>query len=89
MLLPRIFAPVRASLATSTTFIAPSTRVLDALRVANGTSAPTPVLSFVRHSAHQAQGRANGAKDGPGKRLGAKKSGGVSRQLGVLSDRHG
>ncbi|EUC29541.1 hypothetical protein COCCADRAFT_8260 [Bipolaris zeicola 26-R-13] len=76
MLLPRIFAPVRASIATSTAFIAPSTRVLDALRVANGSAAPTPVLSFVRHSAHQAQGRANGAKDGPGKRLGAKKSGG-------------
>ncbi|EUC41043.1 hypothetical protein COCMIDRAFT_107207 [Bipolaris oryzae ATCC 44560] len=76
MLLPRIFAPVRASIATSAAFIAPSTRVLDALRVANGSATPTPVLSFVRHSAHQAQGRANGAKDGPGKRLGAKKSGG-------------
>ena len=77
MLLPRIFAPVRASIATSKAFIAPSTRVLDALRVANGPSAPAPVLSFVIHSAHQAQGRANGAKDGPGKRLGAKKSGGI------------
>ncbi|KAF1847850.1 uncharacterized protein K460DRAFT_276213 [Cucurbitaria berberidis CBS 394.84] len=77
MLLPRIFAPVRASIATSSTFIAPSTRVLDALRSANGSATPTvPTLSFVRHSAHQAQGRANGAKDGPGKRLGAKKSGG-------------
>nr|POE87520.1 54s ribosomal protein l2, mitochondrial [Quercus suber] len=29
-----------------------------------------------RHASHQAQGRANGAKDGPGKRLGAKKTGG-------------
>ncbi|KAF2721102.1 hypothetical protein K431DRAFT_346604 [Polychaeton citri CBS 116435] len=29
-----------------------------------------------RHASHQAQGRANGAKDGPGKRLGAKKAGG-------------
>ncbi|KAF1942309.1 hypothetical protein EJ02DRAFT_345820 [Clathrospora elynae] len=78
MLLPRILAPVRASIAKSSTFIAPSTRVLDALRTANGSSTPTPAptLSFVRHSAHQAQGRANGAKDGPGKRLGAKKSGG-------------
>lgn len=77
MLLPRIFAPVRASIATSSAFIAPSTRVLDVLRNANGSMAPAPILSFVRHSAHQAQGRANGAKDGPGKRLGAKKSGGA------------
>ncbi|KAH9859321.1 hypothetical protein IAQ61_011102 [Plenodomus lingam] len=77
MLLPRIYAPVRAAIATSSTFIAPSTRVLDVLRSANASStAPAPILSFVRHSAHQAQGRANGAKDGPGKRLGAKKSGG-------------
>ncbi|OAL43365.1 hypothetical protein IQ07DRAFT_552609 [Pyrenochaeta sp. DS3sAY3a] len=76
MLLPRIFAPVRASLATPSAFIAPSTRVLDALRAANGSATHIPTLSFVRHSAHQAQGRANGAKDGPGKRLGAKKSGG-------------
>ncbi|CAE7186046.1 hypothetical protein P3342_008480 [Pyrenophora teres f. teres] len=76
MLIPRILAPVRASIATSASFIAPSTRVLDALRAANAISTPAPVLSFVRHSAHQAQGRANGAKDGPGKRLGAKKSGG-------------
>ncbi|KAF2845131.1 hypothetical protein T440DRAFT_435266 [Plenodomus tracheiphilus IPT5] len=76
MLLPRIYAPVRAAIATSAAFIAPSTRVLDALRSANGSTAPAPILSFVRHSAHQAQGRANGAKDGPGKRLGAKKSGG-------------
>lgn len=82
MLLPRILAPVRASIATSKTFISPSTRVLDAIRSANGSSTPSAAvapssLSFVRHSAHQAQGRANGAKDGPGKRLGAKKSGGT------------
>lgn len=29
-----------------------------------------------RYASHQAQGRANGAKQGPGKRLGAKKTGG-------------
>lgn len=80
MLLPRILAPTRVSIATSRTFIAPSIRVIDTLRGVNGSiippaSNPTS-LSFVRHSAHQAQGRANGAKDGPGKRLGAKKSGG-------------
>ncbi|KAH9837411.1 54S ribosomal protein L2, mitochondrial-like [Teratosphaeria destructans] len=45
-----------------------------------------------RHASHQAQGRANKAKDGPGKRLGAKKSGGeyvvpgniLFRQRGTL-----
>ncbi|KAF9737297.1 hypothetical protein PMIN06_001579 [Paraphaeosphaeria minitans] len=75
MLLPRIFAPVRA--ATNSPRI-PSSRVLDVLRHANGSAAhvPAPTLSFVRHATHQAQGRANGAKDGPGKRLGAKKAGG-------------
>ncbi|KAL6704521.1 54S ribosomal protein L2 mitochondrial [Coniothyrium glycines] len=78
MLLPRILAPVRASIATPSAFIAPSIRVLDALRTATGTSTTSKPASLciVRHSAHQAQGRANGAKDGPGKRLGAKKSGG-------------
>jgi len=36
-----------------------------------------PVAStvFVRHASHKAQGAVNKAKDGPGKRLGAKKSG--------------
>ncbi|KAF1925038.1 60S ribosomal protein L2, mitochondrial precursor [Didymella exigua CBS 183.55] len=76
MLLPRILAPVRASIQTPSTFILPASRVIEAIRSANGASAHVPTLSFVRHSAHQAQGRANGAKDGPGKRLGAKKSGG-------------
>jgi len=77
MLLPRIYAPVRAAIATSPVFLAPATRVLEAVRTATRTVTPAPVLGFVRHSAHQAQGRANGAKDGPGKRLGAKKSGGM------------
>lgn len=77
MLLPRILAPVRASIQIPSTFILPASRVIDAVRSANGPSAHAPTLSFVRHSAHQAQGRANGAKDGPGKRLGAKKSGGT------------
>ncbi|KAH7067949.1 ribosomal L27 protein-domain-containing protein [Paraphoma chrysanthemicola] len=78
MLLPRILAPVRASLSASSKLAAPSKYVLEALRSANASSAPTPTLtlSFARHASHQSQGRANGAKDGPGKRLGAKKSGG-------------
>ncbi|KAL5117478.1 54S ribosomal protein L2 mitochondrial [Pleosporales sp. CAS-2024a] len=79
MLLPRILGPVRASIAASAKVVAPSKPVLGALRVANGSTATcsAPVtLGFVRYASHQSQGRANGAKDGPGKRLGAKKSGG-------------
>ncbi|KAF1918617.1 ribosomal L27 protein-domain-containing protein [Ampelomyces quisqualis] len=78
MLLPRILAPVRAPTQPSSRLVLPSSRALDALRAANGSSAPpaTITLPFVRYASHQSQGRANGAKDGPGKRLGAKKSGG-------------
>jgi large subunit ribosomal protein L27 len=78
MLLPRIFAPVRASIQASPALVAPSKVVLQALRAANGPSNPSASTTFVRHASHQTQGRANGAKDGPGKRLGAKKSGGTS-----------
>ncbi|KAH0542289.1 hypothetical protein FGG08_003316 [Glutinoglossum americanum] len=35
----------------------------------------SPLISFVRHATHKAQGSVNGGKDGAGKRLGAKKSG--------------
>ncbi|KAG9245432.1 ribosomal L27 protein-domain-containing protein [Calycina marina] len=34
-----------------------------------------PTLTFVRHASHAQQGAVNKAKDGPGKRLGAKKTG--------------
>lgn len=45
-------------------------------------STPTPPTRIVglvtrRHASHKTQGQANGAKDGPGKRLGAKKTGGA------------
>ncbi|KAI9697511.1 MAG: 54S ribosomal protein L2 mitochondrial [Bogoriella megaspora] len=36
---------------------------------------PSPNLSLVRNATHAAEGRANGPKAGPGKRLGAKKTG--------------
>ncbi|KAF7191844.1 54S ribosomal protein L2, mitochondrial [Pseudocercospora fuligena] len=58
---------------------APSTGALAALESALASfriaSASPPHIGR-RHASHQAQGRANGAKDGPGKRLGAKKTGG-------------
>ena len=41
------------------------------LRLSSLTPFLTPI--FVRHAAHATEGRANGAKQGPGKRLGAKK----------------
>ncbi|OCK81003.1 hypothetical protein K432DRAFT_351940 [Lepidopterella palustris CBS 459.81] len=77
MLLPRIYAPARAVIAlskASRSTIIRSSHALDALRFAN---APflSPTLTIVRNASHQSQGRANGAKDGPGKRLGAKKTG--------------
>ncbi|KAK4890505.1 54S ribosomal protein L2 mitochondrial [Elasticomyces elasticus] len=62
--------PKAPSLAT----LAHLSNALSAFRL----TTPTPTLTFtaIRHASHQAQGRANGAKDGAGKRLGAKKSGG-------------
>ncbi|GAB7364222.1 hypothetical protein MBLNU230_g4772t1 [Neophaeotheca triangularis] len=48
---------------------------LSSLRLTPRTSTPTNTTS-IRHASHKAQGVANGAKDGPGKRLGAKKTGG-------------
>ncbi|KAL1628514.1 54S ribosomal protein L2 mitochondrial [Neofusicoccum ribis] len=79
MLLPRAQAPVRAALAASrtvhsSTSVAASFNVLDVLR-ASLAAPSSPKLTFVRHATHQAQGRANGPKNGAGKRLGAKKTG--------------
>ncbi|KAF2203790.1 ribosomal protein L27 [Delitschia confertaspora ATCC 74209] len=74
MLLPRILAPIRAATKASPSFV-PSSRVLDTLRNVNSANS-SPTLSFIRNATSLSQGRANGAKDGPGKRLGAKKTGG-------------
>lgn len=76
MLLPRILAPVRASIQPCSKVLAPASRALDAHRTVPPATR-TRTLPFVRYASHQSQGRANGAKDGPGKRLGAKKSGGT------------
>lgn len=43
---------------------------LSSLRISNAAAGR-------RYASHQAQGRANKAKQGPGKRLGAKKTGGM------------
>ncbi|KAK5120180.1 54S ribosomal protein L2 mitochondrial [Cryomyces antarcticus] len=77
MLLPRLRAPARAAFASAQicqTHPSTLTSALDAIRISN-VAVTSTILHSVRHASHQAQGRANGAKDGPGKRLGAKKSG--------------
>ncbi len=61
---------------------APSMATLACLQSALSTLRTThhavPAITHItrRKASHQAQGRANGAKDGAGKRLGAKKTGG-------------
>jgi len=71
MLLPRIRAlPTGSSPAITTIETA-----LSALRLS--TPAVNTSSIAVRHASHKAQGAANSAKDGAGKRLGAKKSGGM------------
>lgn len=89
MLLPRILAPVRAVNSVSTSSarsLTPSNRALEALR----TAALAPLsLTFVRHATHQSEGRANGAKDGAGRRLGAKKTAGKITLRHEKSNGHG
>jgi hypothetical protein len=80
MLLPRLQPPLRAALTsigrsgtsgTQTSF----NEAFAQLSIKNA----GPVLTFVRHASHQQQGAVNKAKDGAGKRLGAKNSGGELR----------
>jgi ribosomal protein L27 len=63
-------APRAPSMAT----LAVLESALSGLRIS--TPAATGSQVWRRHASHQAQGRANKAADGAGKRLGAKKSGG-------------
>jgi large subunit ribosomal protein L27 len=74
MLLPRLQPPLRAALA-SIARSSPSGSSGACLNEAFAALAIKPLV-FVRHASHAQQGAVNKAKDGPGKRLGAKKSGG-------------
>lgn len=80
MLLPRLQPPLRAAIASigragsSPNPQACLSEALAQLRVCGAAMR----LGGVRHSTHKAQGAVNKAKDGPGKRLGAKKTGGWS-----------
>lgn len=59
----------------------PQISLLDAFAALNVCSGRQPLRpSGVRYATHKAQGAVNKAKDGPGKRLGAKRSGGMFQQ---------
>lgn len=73
MLLPILRAPARV-LRRPTAHNARSSNALDVAAL-NFCPYRVPLLPQVRHATHGAQGRANGPKNGPGKRLGAKKTG--------------
>ncbi|KAH0363899.1 hypothetical protein KCU89_g18998, partial [Aureobasidium melanogenum] len=70
MLLPRI----RALPTGSSPAIATIETALSALRLSSPAITSSTSIA-VRYASHKAQGAANSAKDGAGKRLGAKKSG--------------
>ncbi|KAF4626508.1 hypothetical protein G7Y89_g11647 [Cudoniella acicularis] len=73
MLLPRLQPPLRAAISA----IGRSSQqsCLNEGFAALSIRGATPTLTFMRHASHAQQGAVNKAKDGPGKRLGAKKSG--------------
>ncbi|KAI9877381.1 MAG: 54S ribosomal protein L2 mitochondrial [Pleopsidium flavum] len=75
MLLPRIRPPSQGLLQALTKPLPPSKTSINHLPTLRPSRTPNLTLTHHRHASHQTQGRANGAKDGPGKRLGAKKSG--------------
>lgn len=75
MVLARIQPPLRATLKSIGRSGASQTSLSDAF--AQLTVRGPLMLTFVRHASHAQQGAVNKAKDGPGKRLGAKKSGGM------------
>jgi hypothetical protein len=83
MLLPRLQPPLRAALSS----IRPATQTpclneafaslaINATKRGSGLGGRQLGVAAVRYASHKAQGAVNKAKDGPGKRLGAKKSGG-------------
>jgi len=85
MLLPRLQPPLRAAIA-SIGRVGPSTHPQAALNEAFAQLSVCRAktrFGNIRHASHKAQGAVNKAKDGPGKRLGAKKSGGtpISSQI--------
>jgi large subunit ribosomal protein L27 len=81
MLLPRLQPPLRAAIgaigrSSQQGCINEAFAALGIRPVASAKVGPAS-LTFVRHASHAQQGAVNKAKDGPGKRLGAKRSGGM------------
>ncbi len=80
MLLPRLQPPLRVAISSIGRSAAAGTQqtcLNEAFaQLAIKSPAKAGGLGFVRYASHKAQGAVNKAKDGPGKRLGAKKSGG-------------
>ncbi|KAI1005366.1 hypothetical protein K3495_g2852 [Podosphaera aphanis] len=74
MLLQRLHPPLRATLDAPPSLRTPSTRLTAALSPFLCTPI-TPGRTWVRHASHNQQSSHHQKKDGPGKRLGAKKSG--------------
>ncbi|KAF7960021.1 hypothetical protein EAE96_001621 [Botrytis aclada] len=80
MLLQRLQPPLRGaitSLSRTASASATETHLCEALTHLSFKKSSSPLAPriSVRHASHAAQGAVNKAKDGPGKRLGAKKSG--------------
>jgi len=77
-----------ASATLTSSILARSTRpvILDAACARLRTTQPPSTIS-VRHASHGTAGRANGPKNGAGKRLGAKKTGGTYRRLTTSTKR--
>ncbi|KAG9235181.1 ribosomal L27 protein-domain-containing protein [Amylocarpus encephaloides] len=78
MLLPRLQPPLRTAVKAigRSSQQACLNEAFGALAIRGGGPSISPAsLTFVRHASHAQQGAVNKAKDGPGKRLGAKKSG--------------
>lgn len=74
MVLARLQPPLRAAITSIGRSGASQTCLHEAFAQLSVRAPPT--LTFVRHASHAQQGAVNKAKDGPGKRLGAKKTGG-------------
>jgi hypothetical protein len=86
MAAPSLFRPAIAVFSLSGCInipLRPSNQALKYLRSLTTPSTKPFSVTTIRHASHQAQGRANGPKNGAGKRLGAKKTGGM--QLIILA----
>ncbi|KAL7276590.1 54S ribosomal protein L2 mitochondrial [Rhizina undulata] len=83
MLLPRIFSSLGLAAATACK-CAPTLFTSTIVPVQKFAQRPSPIVNSVRYATHKASRPANKAKDGPGKRLGAKKTAGERVRIGMI-----